>query len=163
MDMVYPDYAGRNVSDRVYTAFIPMKKQRIIRDFSDHVSKGKAGFYRRYLMQFVMGERSGAWLSDVNGRKELINLHCNGGVFNLGHRPQGIVEELKSALDHLDIGNHHLMSRERAATATTLTHLMPAPLSWVIFGTGGGEAVDAAIKVARAHTGRSEIISFHGG
>ncbi|MCK4515977.1 MAG: aspartate aminotransferase family protein, partial [Spirochaetaceae bacterium] len=140
-----------------------MKKRETIQLFSDHVSSGKAGFYRRYWMNFVMGEREGPWLSDVDGKKQLLNLHCNGGVFNLGHRPQFLVDVLKHALDELDIGNHHLMSAERALTAKALADLMPEDLDYVIFGAGGGEAIDTAIKVARAHTGRPKIVSFEGG
>ena len=140
-----------------------MKKREAIQLFSDHVSSGKAGFYKRYWMNFVMGEREGPWLSDIDGKKQLLNLHCNGGVFNLGHRPRFLVDVLKRALDELDIGNHHLMSAERALTAKALADLMPEDLDYVIFGAGGGEAIDTAIKVARAHTGRSKIVSFRGG
>ena len=33
----------------------------------------------------------------------------------------------------------------------------------MVFGVGGGEAIDLALKVARAHTGRSGIVSAVGG
>ncbi len=110
-----------------------------------------------------MGRREGPWLWDLDGKKRLFNLHCNGGVFNLGHRNTELVELLKSTLDDLDIGNHHLMSAARADLARALAKSLPGDLNYTVFGVGGGEAVDLAIKVARAHTGRSTIISAYGG
>ncbi len=110
-----------------------------------------------------MGHREGNWLVDMNGKKRLFNLHCNGGVFNLGHRNPEIMTTLKTALEELDIGNHHLMSRERALLARQLSDLMPGELTYTVFGVSGGEAVDLAFKVARAHTRRTKIISAKGG
>jgi putrescine aminotransferase len=131
--------------------------------FTDHVSSGKAAFFKKYDMNFVMGRREGCYLYDIDGEKRLFNLHCNGGVFNLGHRNGELIAVLKESLDDLDIGNHHLMSAERAGLAAMLSSLMPGDLDNVVFGTGGGEAVDLAFKVARAYTGRAKIISALGG
>ncbi len=110
-----------------------------------------------------MGHRQGAWIHDMDGEKRLFNCHSNGGVFNLGHRNQEIIDTLKSALDELDIGNHHFMSQERTALAEQITNTMPGDLNICIFGVGGGEAVDLALKLASGHTGRSKIISATGG
>jgi putrescine aminotransferase len=134
-----------------------------INAFEAHVSSGKVAFFKRFGMDFVMGARQGPWLHDLDGRKKLFNLHSNGGVFNLGHRHPVLMDVLKESLDRLDIGNHHLISAERAALAGDLAALAPGDLDYTIFASGGGEAVDLAIKVARAHTGRSVIISARGG
>ncbi len=137
-------------------------RKRIIADYARYVSRGKVAFYKKMGIDFVMGSRDGVFLRDVNGR-ELINLHCNGGVFNLGHRNSEIVDSLGDALTELDIGNHHLLSGERAKTAALIAELMPGNLNYTIFGVGGGEAVDLAIKIARGYTGREKIVSFSGG
>ena len=138
-------------------------KSAAIDAYSDHVSSGKAAFFRKYGLDFVAGKREGPFLYDMDGKKRFFNLHCNGGVFNLGHRHGEIVSALKSALDDLDIGNHHLMSKERAELALMLADLMPGDLEYTIFGVSGGEAVDLAIKVARSHTKKAKIISARGG
>ena len=140
-----------------------MAKQTIIGDFAAHVSAGKAAFYQKYGMDFVMGRREGPWLYDIEGKKRLFNCHSNGGVFNLGHRNREMIDSLKQALDELDIGNHHLMSQERALLARQLTDSLPGDLNVCIFGVGGGEAVDLALKIALGHTGRHKIISARGG
>jgi len=110
-----------------------------------------------------MGSRERSTLMDIDGEKSLFNLHCNGGVFNLGHRNPEIIEVMMEAVEELDIGNHHLMSRERSELATLLADLMPGDLQVTIFGVSGGEAVDTAIKIARGYTGRNSIISAKGG
>ena len=140
-----------------------MDKQSVIKSFEKHVSAGKAAFFKKYGMDFVMGHREGAWIHDMDGDKRLFNCHSNGGVFNLGHRNQEIIDTLKSALDELDMGNHHFMSQERTALAQQITDTMPGDLNICIFGVGGGEAVDLALKLACGHTGRSRIISATGG
>ena len=125
-------------------------KKKAISDFADHVSSGKAAFFQKYGMDFVMGPRKGPYMRDIDGAKRLFNLHCNGGVFNLGHRNIELIELLKAGLDDYDIGNHHFMSKARADLARKLAELMPGDLGYVVFGVGGGEAVDLAFKVARA-------------
>ncbi|MGD9078405.1 MAG: aspartate aminotransferase family protein [Desulfobacterales bacterium] len=140
-------------------------KQRVIENFRDHVSSGKVAVFQKYGIDFVTGRREGTYLWDIDGKKRLFNLHCNGGVFNLGHRNPELIDLLKASLDglELDIGNHHLISKYRAELARGLAGSMPSDLDYVVFGVGGGEAVDLAFKVARAYTGRTKIISARGG
>jgi len=138
-------------------------KQAAIDTFQKHVSSGKVAFFRKYGMDFVLGRREGPHLWDLDGNKRLFDLHCNGGVFNLGHRNGELIHLLKESLDELDIGNHHLLSEARADLAKSLAHRMPEDLDYTVFGVGGGEAIDLAIKVARAFTGRTKIISALGG
>lgn len=140
-----------------------VNKKDVIQTFHDHVSSGKADFFKKYGMDFVMGRRDGPWLWDMDGQKRLYNLHCNGGVFNLGHRNPEVLAAVREALDQYDIGNHHLMSRFRAGLAGRIAELMPEDLHYTIFGVSGGEAVDTAFKIARGYTRRTKIISVRGG
>lgn len=138
-------------------------KSQIIELFANHVSSGKAAFFKSAGIDFVLGKREGAYLWDVDGEKKLIDCHCNGGVFNLGHRNLEIIQALSQSLQEYDIGNHHLISANRASLAQVLAQLTPGNLSYTVFGVGGGEAIDLAIKVARGYTGRSKVISAKGG
>lgn len=138
-------------------------KQQAIEDFRDHVSSGKVAVFQKYGIDLVVGRRQGSYLWDMDGTKRLFNLHCNGGVFNLGHRNHELIDLLKVSLDELDIGNHHLISKCRADLASLIAELMPGDLQYSVFGVSGGEAVDVALKVARAYTGRTTIISARGG
>lgn len=137
-------------------------KEKITNKFAQHVSSGKVEFYKQAGIDFIIGKREGIYIWDLEG-KRLINCHSNGGVFNLGHRNLRVIEALKNALAELDIGNHHLISEARARLAERLVGISPGDLNRVIFGVSGGEAIDMAIKLARAHTRRQKVISALGG
>lgn len=139
-----------------------LHKEQVIEKFSQHVSSGKAEFFSQAGINFVTGKREGIYIYDQQGKK-LINCHCNGGVFNLGHHNPRVIAALERALTELDIGNHHLMSEPRAILAERLAAISPGDLNRVIFGVSGGEAIDMALKLARAHTGRTKIVSALGG
>jgi len=138
-------------------------KRSIVRNFGSHVSSGKVDFYTAIDLDFVIGKRRGSWMYDVSGKTKLLNCHCNGGVFNLGHRNPELIRVLTDALKELDIGNHHLISEQRAKLGKKLAKVNPPGLSRVVFGVSGGEAVDFAIKLARAQTRRQKIIYASGG
>ncbi|MFC1565664.1 aspartate aminotransferase family protein [Candidatus Neomarinimicrobiota bacterium] len=142
---------------------VSSEKLTAINQYKDFVSSEKVKFFKKYGMDFVMGKRKWSYIHDLDAKIELINLHCNGGVFNLGHRNTEIIDVLKNSLEDLDIGNHHLMSRERAELAAMLSELMPGDLNYTVFGVSGGEAIDLALKVARGYTNRTNIISAMGG
>jgi 4-aminobutyrate aminotransferase-like enzyme len=134
-------------------------KQQAISDFSEHVSSAKARFWQQYEMDVVMGRREGPYFWDLDGNRRFWNLHCNGGVYNLGHRNPEIIRELNRAMQDLDMENGHLISSARADLGRRLAELMPGDLNYTVFGVSGGEAIDLSIKVARAYTGRVGIIS----
>jgi acetylornithine/succinyldiaminopimelate/putrescine aminotransferase len=137
-------------------------KDEILNRFAQSVSSGKVQFFQSIGIDFVLGDRQGPYLTDISGKKQLFDCHCNGGVFNLGHRNPEIIRTLVASLEELDIGNHHLISEQRAALATQLAELAPGDLPYSVFGVGGGEAVDLAIKIARGYTKRDLIISARG-
>jgi acetylornithine/succinyldiaminopimelate/putrescine aminotransferase len=82
-------------------------------------------------------------------------------VFNLGHRNSELVDVLVDALQTLDIGNHHFPSVERSLLAERLVGLTPGS-RYAVFASGGGEAVDLALKSARRATGRRTVVSVTG-
>ena len=137
-------------------------KEEVIDLFARRVSSGKPKLFESIGIDFVLGRREGPYLWDMTGEKRLIDCHCNGGVFNLGHRNPEVVEALMQSLQELDIGNHHLISEQRAALANRLAELMPGDIAYTVFGVGGGEAVELAIKVARGYTGKPKVISAKG-
>jgi acetylornithine/succinyldiaminopimelate/putrescine aminotransferase len=119
--------------------------------------------YRSLGLDLVMGRREGVRFWDAYSERSWINCHCNGGVFNLGHRNPTVVQAVREALDGLDVGNHHLVSGHRAELARRLAITTGNRLSGAVFAPGGGEAVDIAIKAARGVTGRQRVVSARGG
>jgi putrescine aminotransferase len=138
-------------------------KARVFERYARHVSSKKAEFFTLFGLDFIFGRREGPFVWDLDGKRRLINCHCNGGVFNLGHRHPDVVAAMAHALSQLDIGNHHLVSRQKADLAAALAGLSPGDLNYVVFAVSGGEAVDTAVKVARKFTGRKKTITAVGG
>jgi len=124
----------------------------------------KTKFWQRLGVDLVIDRREGYFLYDMSGRR-LIDLHLNGGTYNFGHRNPELVETLKLALDYFDMGNHWFPSVARAALAEELVGLSPG-LKYAVFGAGGAEAVEIALKSARFATQRRKIVSmvkgYHG-
>lgn len=126
---------------------------------------GKTGFWVDSGVPLVIDRRDGYFLYDLTGQR-LIDVHLNGGTYNLGHRNPEVVSAVSTALGHFDIGNHHFPSLARTALAEALVTTGTPGLSKVIYASGGGEAIDIAIKTARHATGRRKIVSvikaYHG-
>lgn len=140
-----------------------MGRETLFGAYRRHVNAGKIDTFERYGFDAVMGRRSGVRFWDAYDDRSWIDCHCNGGVFNLGHRNPEIIAAVESALSTADIGNHHLPSPGRAELARRLVATTGGRLGGVVFGVSGGEAVDLAIKVVRAGTGRTGIVSADGG
>ena len=146
------------VSDRKYA-----DRAEVFDTYERHVSAGKVRFYKSVDLDVVMGAREGATFSDRFDDRRWYNCHCNGGVFNLGHRNPEVLAAVARALSSVDVGNHHLVSDARARLAERLAATTGGALPGIIFGVSGGEAVDVAIKVARGVTRRTGIVSAVGG
>jgi acetylornithine/succinyldiaminopimelate/putrescine aminotransferase len=131
--------------------------------YRTHVNPGRARVLREFFGAApVLAEREGPRFRDARDGRWYWNCHCNGGVFNLGHRNPRVVRALREALDTLDVGNMWLASGYRAELARRLSATTDGLLPGVVFAGVGGEAVDAAIKLARGHTGRRAIVSAEG-
>jgi acetylornithine/succinyldiaminopimelate/putrescine aminotransferase len=140
-----------------------MERHELFDQYRTHVNAGKIDTYERYGFDAVMGRRDGVRFWDAYDDRSWINLHCNGGVFNLGHRSPQILDAVRRSLEDEDIGNHHLPSPARTELAVRLVATTGNLLPGIVFGVAGGEANDLAIKVTRAATGRTGIVSASGG
>lgn len=129
-----------------------------------YVCPDRVRFLRSAGIDLMIGRREGYRLWDLDGR-ELIDVHLNGGVYNLGHRNPRLVAALVAGVQEFDIGNHHFPSSQRALVARDLVEATDG-MKYAVFASGGGEAVDLAIKTARRFTGRTRIVSardaYHG-
>ena len=147
-----------------------LPQQELLRLYSKHVNGPKVNFFKSIGLGVIPGERKGIKIKTLAGPKpndppwELYNCRTSGGVYNLGHCNPRIFQIVKDALDAgLDIGDHILLSEQRALLAKKLADLMPGDISKTTFGVSGGEAIDCAIKFSRAYTKRKGCISATGG
>jgi ornithine--oxo-acid transaminase len=118
------------------------------------------GFDRKYV------SASGSYLYDEEGRG-CLDFHTGEGFASLGHNHPGVREVLQATLaaDLVDGVQIHYSSLS-GMLAEALTHRLPDGLDAVFFASTGAEAVDSAMKFARAATGRPRFVScdssFHG-
>ena len=130
--------------------------------FAAHVNRGKARALQALGVEIVIGEREGARFRDAYSGRWFWNCHCNGGVFNLGHRNPAVVAAVREGLGHLDAGNHHLLSGWRARLAEQLSASTEGRFPYAVFTPSGTESVDLALRLARAATGRQRIVAIRG-
>mgnify|MGYP003347078520 FL=1 len=125
----------------------------------------KTDFWQDAGIDLVIDRREGYLFWDMAGRR-LIDLHLNGGTYNLGHRNPELIATLEQAMQHFDIGNHHFPALARTALAEALVKTCSPNMRRVIYGSGGGEAIDIALKTARHTKQRRKIVSiikaYHG-
>lgn len=143
----------------------PASKDEVLRKSKQYWNPDKTQFWQDQGIDLVIDRREDYFLWDLGGRR-LIDLHLNGGTYNLGHRNKEIVGALTVAMDLYDIGNHHFPSIVRADLAEALVASAPPGITRVAYGSGGGEAIDIALKTARHATKRRKIVSivksYHG-
>ena len=136
-------------------------KQEILHKSIEYWNPGKVADWQKKGIDLVMGQREGYCFSDMEGRR-FLDIHINGGTFNLGHRNPELIQAMVEATGQFDIGNHHFPSITRALLAERLAALCPGSLHYSVFSPSGGEAVDVAIKSARYATKRKKVISLKG-
>jgi 4-aminobutyrate aminotransferase-like enzyme len=75
---------------------------------------GKTQAWQDMGVDLVIDRREGYFLYDMDGRR-LIDVHLNGGTYNLGHRNPELVATMTAATQRFDMGNHHFPSLARTA------------------------------------------------
>lgn len=140
-------------------------KRQALSDFAAYVNPQKVRVLKNAGLDIIEGKREGAEVWDITGKK-YIDCITSAGSFNVGRRNPEIVNALKAALDNYDLGGFILCSRQKAELAKKLAEITPGDLQYVMYGCGGGEANDFAIKLARGFSLKTEIIStvkaYHG-
>lgn len=98
--------------------------------------------------------------------KEYLDLSAQLIATNLGHGNERVAEAIARQARTLPYVAPGMSTEIRAQVSARLLEVLPAPLSRFFFSTSGTEANEAALKIARAVTGRSKVISrfrsYHG-
>ncbi|MBT3464278.1 aspartate aminotransferase family protein, partial [archaeon] len=119
--------------------------------------------YGKRGITLVRGE--GVYLYDDQGKKYL-DCFSNVGVTILGHANPKINDAIKNQIDKLMNLHQSFISDIRAEYSKRIVEAAPDYLTRVFYCNSGTESVEAAIKFARATTGRPEIIAtkmgYHG-
>lgn len=146
----------------------PTSEARIadtIRKFQDYVNPGLAK-----LMQFggfgdIEETAQGCVITTASGAK-FLDFLGGYGVFSLGHRHPRVIKAVRRQLDRMPLSTRTFFNEPQALLAEKLAQIAPGRLTYTFFSNSGTEAVEAALKIARIATGKTDFVStvgaFHG-
>ncbi len=103
----------------------------------------------------------GIYLYGADGKK-YVDLISGVSVSNLGHNHPKIVEAVKKQAEkymHLMVYGEFVESPQ-VLFAKKLTDALPENLNSVYYVNSGSEAIEAAMKLAKRYTGRTEVVAF---
>ncbi|MEU3597685.1 aminotransferase class III-fold pyridoxal phosphate-dependent enzyme [Streptomyces sp. NPDC006798] len=138
-----------------------------VRRFRNRVNPPMARLFAAHGLDRVFTRGSGTRLTTADG-VEYLDFVGGYGCLNLGHNHPRVTEALRGFLDTgtPTFVQYVSMPTKSAELAERLSDLAPGRLDRVFFSNSGTEAVEAALKVARAGTGRTRLVhadnSYHG-
>lgn len=107
-----------------------------------------------------LARAEGPFVQDADGNV-YVDLGVGIGVHNAGHRPPAVIRAAKAQLDRL---THicYMVSTYKPYTdlAERMAEICPPGLTQSIFLNSGSEAIENAVKIARAYTKKPWIVSF---
>lgn len=136
-----------------------------IERYEKYINPAMAKLFRFMGLGTIEWEAKGAIITDIHG-KEYIDCLGGYGVFNVGHAHPKVIQAVEKQLHKMPLSSKILFSEAQGKLAEKLAEITPGDLQYTFFCNSGTEAVEGALKLARLHTGKSEIIStknsFHG-
>ncbi len=109
----------------------------------------------------AIAKAEGIWIEDTAGRRYM-DFHGNN-VHHVGYAHPRVLGAIKAQLDELSFAPRRFASERAVELAEALSarfHALTGQPGKVLFTTGGSDAVEVAIKLARAATGRFKTLSF---
>lgn len=112
-------------------------------------------------LELEIEKAEGLHLIDKNGKKYL-DLISGISVSNVGHSHPRIIQAVQQQAEkymHLMVYGEYIQAPQ-TQLAEAICKLLPEELNNIYFVNSGSEAIEGALKLAKRHTGRTEIISF---
>lgn len=106
----------------------------------------------------TIAKAEGIWIEDLDGRRYM-DFHGNS-VHHIGYGHPRLVAAIKAQLDDLSFAPRRFTNEPAVLLAEKLAAVAPGDLGKVLFTSGGSDANEVALKIARAATGRFKTISF---
>lgn len=106
----------------------------------------------------TIARAEGIWIEDTAGR-HYMDFHGNS-VHHIGYGHPRLKEAIKAQMDALPFAPRRFACEPAVDLAEELGRITPGDLGKVLFTTGGSDAVEVALRLARAATGRFKTLSF---
>ncbi len=100
----------------------------------------------------------GLWIEDTSGRRYM-DFHGNN-VHHIGYGHPRLIAAVKKQMDDLPFAPRRFTCDPAVELARKLAEITPGELGRVLLATGGSDAIDMALKLARMVTGRHKTVSF---
>jgi len=114
------------------------------------------------IFNFAADHAEGSYIYTVDGRK-LLDFTCGIGVTNTGHcHPKVVAAIREQAGSFLHAQANIVIHRPMLQLIEELRKIVPPSIDGFFFSNSGAEAVEGAVKLARAATGKQNIIVFSG-
>jgi len=105
-----------------------------------------------------VAKAEGIWIEDADGRRYM-DFHGNS-VHHIGYGHPRLKQAISQQMDALPFAPRRFAAEVAVEMAEKLAEITPGDLSKCLMTTGGSDANEVALKVARAATGRFKTISF---
>jgi 4-aminobutyrate aminotransferase / (S)-3-amino-2-methylpropionate transaminase / 5-aminovalerate transaminase len=142
----------------IKTAVPGPRSREIFADEQSHIAPGRQRISLLAGVAFDHGD--GATLTDADGNV-YVDFFAGVAVASLGHGHPGLAQALAHQASRLMVGT--FATRERAEAFRLLAEVAPGNLKRAHLYSGGAEAVEAALRLARSATKKHEAVSFWGG
>jgi 4-aminobutyrate aminotransferase / (S)-3-amino-2-methylpropionate transaminase / 5-aminovalerate transaminase len=149
---------GPGLQPKITTAIPGPNSRALFADEQSHIAPGRQRISLLAGVAFDHGE--GATLTDVDGNV-FVDFFAGVAVASLGHGHPALAQALAHQASRLIVGT--FATPERAEAFRMLAAAAPAGLRRAHLYSGGAEAVEAALRLARSKTKRHEVLSFWGG
>ncbi|MFV2093060.1 MAG: aminotransferase class III-fold pyridoxal phosphate-dependent enzyme, partial [Hyphomicrobiales bacterium] len=106
----------------------------------------------------VIRKAEGLWIEDTDGRRYM-DFHGNN-VHHIGYGHPRLKQAIAAQMDALPFAPRRFASQVAIELAEKLASLAPGNLAKTLLATGGSDAIEIALKIARAATGRHKTLSF---
>jgi len=104
---------------------------------------------------------SGTTIWDQNG-KAYLDFAGGYGVFTLGHSHPRVIAAVRDQMERMSLSGKTMFNPVLGEAAKRLAEIAPGDLRISFWCNSGTEALEGAIKLARAATGRARIVATHG-
>jgi len=106
----------------------------------------------------AIAKAEGIWIEDTGGRRYM-DFHGNN-VHHIGYGHPRLKRAIAEQMDALPFAPRRYANAQATALARKLSEISPFGPAKVLFTTGGSDAVEVAVKLARAATGRFKTLTF---
>ncbi|MCG0237829.1 MAG: aminotransferase class III-fold pyridoxal phosphate-dependent enzyme [Firmicutes bacterium] len=134
--------------------------EKALTDYGNHVNEAMARLYRFMGFTTLEWQARGAVITDIYGR-DFIDCGSYGVIFH-GHSHPRIVAAVREQLDRMAMHGRTLPHKLVADLGRKLAEIAPGDLQYCFFCNSGTEAVEAALKLARAYTRKPGFIATYG-